>query len=153
LATGLAYHWGVRLFGRLGVVQELGVALGIWLLLVIGSHAWLRRFSRGPMEWLWRRLEDGRAPPGASANRVAYYLVASCQQAPNAEGPVSAEATATGPRPLSCDPPTARMRPGPLRPAPTGTLAVEPPPLPVVPGYEVLGELGLGGMGVVYLAR
>lgn len=65
IATALAYHWGFHLFGRVGAFHQALIALAIWLTLVVLSHLWLKRFRQGPMEWLWRRLEYGRAaaPP------------------------------------------------------------------------------------------
>jgi uncharacterized protein len=66
LATALSYWWGLRLFGRVGPAEQVGLAVLIWLALAAFSTAWLALFSQGPMEWLWRRLAyGGRAAAGA----------------------------------------------------------------------------------------
>ncbi|HYM86337.1 MAG TPA: DUF418 domain-containing protein [Pseudoxanthomonas sp.] len=38
------------------------LAIGIFAFLLAFSHAWLRWFRYGPVEWLWRSLSYGRAP-------------------------------------------------------------------------------------------
>lgn len=60
IATGIAYYWGLGLFGRLSPAQYVPLCAGIWLVLVVFAHLWLSAFSQGPMEWLWRKLAYGR---------------------------------------------------------------------------------------------
>ncbi|WP_238418945.1 DUF418 domain-containing protein [Gordonia sp. 'Campus'] len=62
LAGAICYGWGAGLAQRLDgttlVPVTVGLYLSIAIVLVIVSHAWLRRFDRGPLEWLWHRSYD-----------------------------------------------------------------------------------------------
>lgn len=52
----LFYHIGFGLWGRLGRVELLLLALVVVHAQLLLARAWLRRNGRGPMEALWRRL-------------------------------------------------------------------------------------------------
>jgi uncharacterized protein len=65
LCTLVFYGYGLGLYGRIGLTETLPVLLGIWLLQLLLSPLWLRFFSVGPVEWLWRKLA-GRRPFAAS---------------------------------------------------------------------------------------
>jgi uncharacterized protein len=60
LCTLVFYGYGLGLYGRIGLAQTLPLLLGIWVLEMIWSPLWLRYFSLGPVEWLWRTLAGRR---------------------------------------------------------------------------------------------
>lgn len=56
LASVFFYGWGFGLTGSVGAAGTLAILFAIFGLLVGFSHLWLRRFSQGPFEAVWREL-------------------------------------------------------------------------------------------------
>jgi len=61
--TTLANGYGFGLYGRVTPFVGLMMTLGIFVVQIWLSNAWLARFRFGPMEWLWRSLTYGRLQP------------------------------------------------------------------------------------------
>ncbi|WMS86381.1 DUF418 domain-containing protein [Pleionea litopenaei] len=59
LATTLFYGFGFGYFGQVERPELIMITLGIWLVIVIFSVIWLRTFTQGPLELLWRKLTYG----------------------------------------------------------------------------------------------
>ncbi len=47
---------GLGLFGTFERWQQVLVVLGVWLLQILWSKPWLKKYRFGPFEWLWRSL-------------------------------------------------------------------------------------------------
>jgi uncharacterized protein len=56
IATFIAYHWGLRMFGEINHVERIGLVLVIYAAQIALSALYLKFFRIGPMEWLWRSL-------------------------------------------------------------------------------------------------
>jgi len=68
IATTLFYGWGFGLWGKVGNMLDLALAIGIFFVVQVPlSKWWLAHHELGPMEWLWRRLTYGRSLQGFSA--------------------------------------------------------------------------------------
>ena len=55
--------FGLALWGRLSLAELWLTAATIWAIEIAFAMAWLSHFSMGPLEWVWRTLTYGRAPP------------------------------------------------------------------------------------------
>jgi uncharacterized protein len=62
LATTLFNSYGLALFGKVGPLLGLGIAVAIFVFQIIWSRWWLARFRFGPLEWLWRAATYGKLP-------------------------------------------------------------------------------------------
>ncbi len=56
ICTFLFYGHGLGLFGQVNRSYQLMMVPAIWLILMLASLLWLKKFRYGPMEWLWRSL-------------------------------------------------------------------------------------------------
>ena len=50
------YGYGFAQFGKHGALASTLIALAIFLFQILISALWLKYFSYGPMEWIWRQL-------------------------------------------------------------------------------------------------
>jgi uncharacterized protein len=63
VCTLLFYRYGLGWFGHVSYTGMLAITLVLFSLQMVASVWWLRRFRFGPLEWLWRALSYGAAPP------------------------------------------------------------------------------------------
>ena len=56
LFTGMGLGWGAHV----SPITFESLAVVVFILQVLYSHWWLKRFHFGPMEWLWRSLTYGK---------------------------------------------------------------------------------------------
>jgi uncharacterized protein len=74
--------FGFNLWGRYGWAQMAAISTMGVALLILFAHVWMRRFTSGPLEWLWRSLaylkwQPLRRPPAASEAEAAGVLAPS----------------------------------------------------------------------------
>jgi uncharacterized protein len=58
----LFYPFGLKLTGKLTLLQSLLLAVSIFIVQIICSNIWLRYYDIGPMEAIWRRFTYGKQP-------------------------------------------------------------------------------------------
>jgi uncharacterized protein len=63
VSTFLFYSFGMKWFGTVTYTGMLEITIVLFAIQMAASTWWLKRYRFGPVEWLWRTLTYGHAPP------------------------------------------------------------------------------------------
>ncbi len=63
ILLSIFHNFGLGLFGQIGPAVGVALAVLLYVLQVLLSMWWTRRFRFGPAEWLWRTLTYGKLQP------------------------------------------------------------------------------------------
>jgi uncharacterized protein len=63
VTTSLMYWWGLAWFDSVSRPQQVGLVVAIYAGQVLLSVLWMRIFTIGPFEWLWRSLTYLKVQP------------------------------------------------------------------------------------------
>jgi len=56
ICTAIFYGHGFGLFGKVERLYQVLIVIGVWIIQIILTSLWLKRFRQGPLEWTWRSL-------------------------------------------------------------------------------------------------
>lgn len=60
IGTFIFYHYGLGLYGKIGVDTVTWLAVGIFVLQIVFAELWFLKFKQGPVEAVWKRLTYGK---------------------------------------------------------------------------------------------
>ena len=60
ICIAIFYGIGFGFWMQVGLVHALWISVAIFVLQIILSHFWLKRFAFGPVEWVWRQFTYGK---------------------------------------------------------------------------------------------
>ncbi|MCD4696039.1 MAG: DUF418 domain-containing protein [Bacteroidales bacterium] len=63
ICTFIFYGHGFGLFGKIERTGQILIVLAVWIIILVISHSWLKKFQYGPLEWLWRVLTYWQKQP------------------------------------------------------------------------------------------
>ena len=62
ICTTIFFGHGLGWYGSVDRLGQIGVVAAVWVVQLIASPLWLRRFRFGPAEWILRTLTYGSRP-------------------------------------------------------------------------------------------